>query len=255
MRPRYIRGLCTLLVILLPGRVGRTQPPATPQFNQQEKVLSRPVEPAHGGHYLLYLPDEYDNDLKRRWPVLLYLHAADARGANPNLLEQEGLPYIIRTGMKLPFIVVAPLCPLDNWWDSRSELESNNYLLDEIIANYRADDGRIYLTGWSMGGAGAWKMASERPERFAAVAPLSGRAQLKYIPQLRTVPIWAFHGTDDPIVPPLESQKMVNALKAAGGNAHITLLKDAGHDIWGEVYGNSKLYDWLLGFSRKDNHS
>ena len=148
------------------------------------------------------------------------------------------------------FIVVAPLCPRDEWWDSRWSVENLNVLLDEILQKYRADATRIYLTGWSMGGAGVWRMASDFPVRFAAIAPISGRSQLKYVPQLQGTPVWAFHGAKDSVVPPSESQKMVAALQNKGAVARLTIFPDTNHDAWQQVYRDPQFYEWLLGYSK-----
>ncbi|MHC4497053.1 MAG: carboxylesterase family protein, partial [Planctomycetota bacterium] len=63
---------------------------------------------------------------------------------------------------------------------------------------------------------------------------------------LKDVPIWAFHGAKDRVVPLRESEDMVEAIKASGGNAKLTIYPEAGHDSWSETYNNQKLYDWFL---------
>jgi dipeptidyl aminopeptidase/acylaminoacyl peptidase len=47
-------------------------------------------------------------------------------------------------------------------------------------------------------------------------------------------------------VPPSESEEMVRALEAAGGNVQLTIYPDAGHDCWTETYSSARLYEWLL---------
>jgi predicted peptidase len=167
-------------------------------------------------------------------------------------LKQEGLPYILRTGMKLPFVVVAPLCSPEEWWDSHWSLENLNVLLDEVIGKYHVDSRRVYLTGWSMGGAGSWKLASDYPARFAAVVPISGKTQLKYAARLRNMPVWAFHGAKDPVVPVSESQKMTDALQTSGSDARLTIFPDTAHEAWQQAYTDPKLYEWLLKQSTKE---
>jgi len=60
------------------------------------------------------------------------------------------------------------------------------------------------------------------------------------------VPVWAFHGAKDSVVPLRQSQEMVDALKRAGGNVQLTVYPEANHDSWTETYNNPKLYEWLL---------
>ena len=68
--------------------------------------------------------------------------------------------------------------------------------------------------------------------------------------RLKDVPVWAFHGQADETVPLAQSEAMVNAVKAAGGDAKLTIYPEAKHDAWTETYDNPKLYEWFLEHSR-----
>lgn len=250
---KHIVLTCSLLLLPFFVRIVGAQPPIQIESNEKEETFTRRSVKTFSGSYLLYLPDHYSEQPKQNWPVLLYLHSSDARGQDLQKVKQEGIPYVLRTGTKLPFIVVAPLCLPEEWWDSHWSLENVNVLLDELIEKYHVDARRIYLTGWSMGGAGSWKLASDYPARFAAVVPISGKTQLKYVAPLRNMPVWAFHGAEDPVVPVSESQKIVDALQNSGGNARLTIFPDIGHDAWRQVYTDPKLYEWLLKQSKKED--
>jgi predicted esterase len=67
---------------------------------------------------------------------------------------------------------------------------------------------------------------------------------------LKDVPVWAFHGAQDPVVRLEESANMVDALRACGGDVRFTVYPDAGHDSWTEAYDTSELYTWFLSHSR-----
>jgi dipeptidyl aminopeptidase/acylaminoacyl peptidase len=60
------------------------------------------------------------------------------------------------------------------------------------------------------------------------------------------VPVWAFHGADDPVVPVAETHKMVDAVRASGGDAKLTIYPGVGHDSWTQTYENPELYEWFL---------
>ncbi len=124
-------------------------------------------------------------------------------------------------------------------------------LLDEIDEKYAVDSERIYLTGLSMGGYGTWSLACTYPDRFAAIAPVCGGGMPYIARNLKNVPIWAFHGAIDKVVPLKRSEEMVKAVKAAGGNAKLTVYPYADHDSWTVTYDNPKLYDWFLEHRRK----
>jgi predicted peptidase len=125
-------------------------------------------------------------------------------------------------------------------------------LVRHIAARFRVDRARIYLIGYSMGGAGTWDVATEEPQTFAAIAPLCGRADPSHAGPLVGMPIWVFHGQADQVVPLEYSQAMVAAVEAAGGNAKLTVYPNRGHGICEVTYENPELYDWLLAQRRAE---
>ncbi len=101
-----------------------------------------------------------------------------------------------------------------------------------------------------MGGYGSWALAAAHPDRFAAVVPICGGGNPDTAEKLKGLPIWVFHGAKDGTVPISRSQRMVDAIKEAGGNVKFTVYPEAGHDSWTETYDNPKLYEWLLEHTR-----
>jgi poly(3-hydroxybutyrate) depolymerase len=197
-----------------------------------------------GLDYLLYLPDGYFWSWSR-WPLILSLHGSGAIGRDLARVNAEGLPRRVWTRGHLPFIVLAPQSLRGGW-----DVQALDALLDHIQTRYRVDPTRIYLTGLSMGGFGSWEMGSAYPERFAAIAPICGGGDPSQAVRLKDVPIWAFHGAQDRVVLPSESQRMVEALKHVGGNVKFTLYPAAGHDSWTATYDNPEFFDWLLAHRR-----
>jgi len=192
------------------------------------------------GWPLLYLPKDYDE--RESWPLLLFLHGAGERGDDLQLVKKHGLPQLIEAGQQFPFIVVSPQCPKHQWWRP-FELAA---LLDVIVATYKVDEDRIYVTGMSMGGFGAWSLAAYTPWRFAAVVPICGGGSVLQAKRMAHIPTWVFHGAEDPNVPLGRSQKMVGALKGNGDNVRFTIYPKTGHDSWTETYATPQLYEWLL---------
>ncbi len=119
--------------------------------------------------YLLYLPEGYAEQ-EASWPLLLFLHGAGERGDSLALVNVHGPPKLIEQGQGFPFIVVSPQCPEDQRWS----VKTLDKLLNDIVAQYRVDEDRIYVTGLSMGGFGTWNLAARFPHRFAAIAPICG---------------------------------------------------------------------------------
>jgi len=194
--------------------------------------------------HLLFLPAAYGSGPGQKWPLILFLHGRGETGTNLKKLKAHGISKKVEEQPDFPFIAVSPQCSYEYCW--RYELPTLDALLDEVVANCAVDAQRIYLTGLSMGGYGAWALASLHPERFAAVVPVCGGGDPATVHSLKGVPVWAFHGALDEQVPPDESQRMVDALKACGGNVRFTLYPDLGHDSWTRTYDDPALYDWLL---------
>ncbi|HKI68301.1 MAG TPA: PHB depolymerase family esterase [Verrucomicrobiae bacterium] len=204
-----------------------------------------------GLKFLLYLPPNYTANDKKRRPLLLFLHGAGERGNDLTLVAKHGPPKLIAQGLGFPFVVVSPQCPLDQTWEDDPLLA----LLDHIVARYRVDTHRVYLTGLSMGGYGTWSLGVKYPERFAAIAPVCGGGDAskvllvsrKRTRALKSLPVRAFHGAKDDVVPLAESEVMVTALRRLGNRkVNLCVYPKAGHDSYTETYANPKLYQWLL---------
>lgn len=190
--------------------------------------------------YLLYLPKNYDQ--QESWPLVLFLHGSGERGDNLELVKKHGPPKLIAAGKQFPFIVVSPQCPAQRRWKP-IELVA---LLDDLRSKYKVNDDRIYVTGLSMGGFGAWQMAAYVPDRLAAIAPICGGGETYWTKRFAHLPVWVFHGAKDTGVSLERSQEMVDALKKHGGDPKLTIYPEAGHDAWTETYDNPKFYEWLL---------
>ncbi|MDD9887314.1 MAG: prolyl oligopeptidase family serine peptidase [Candidatus Marinimicrobia bacterium] len=196
--------------------------------------------------YLLHLPNQYEKYPQMNWPVILFLHGMGERGDNLELLKIHGMPKITSKNKDFPFIAISPQCPIDNFWNDTTIQDALMGLLNEIISNYRTDKNRIYLTGLSMGGYGTWSLAAKHPNVFAAAVPICGGGDPSTVKRLKDMPIWAFHGAKDTVVPSSETEAMVSVLKKIGGNVKYTLYPDAYHDSWTKTYENEQLYKWLL---------
>ena len=215
--------------------------------------------------YTVYVPRDFDP--KRRWPVILFLHGAGERGDDGRRQMQIGVGAAIRSHPeRVPAIVVVPQAPIDGrgLGDPAGAAMS---ALDRSIAELNGDRDRVYLTGLSMGGYGAWHLALAHPDRFAAVAvvcggllphetatsvrqsPLTMNASDPYAftaHALRRLPIWIFHGADDPVIPVTESRQMADALRNHAADVRYTEFPGVGHNAWDSAYGQAELWTWLF---------
>ena len=194
--------------------------------------------------YLLFLPKIYGSSSTQKWPLVLFLHGIGERGDDLEAVKVHGLAKVVEQRPDFPFVVVSPQCPDGTLWpDHHLGLKG---LVDMIITKYAVDRDRVYLTGLSMGGYGTWSLAMMYPDLFAAIAPICGGGNPDWVGVLKDVPVWAFHGAEDTVVPLEQSQRMVDALRTDGGTAKLTVYPGVGHDAWTRTYDNQELYDWLL---------
>src|SRR5210317_514418 len=146
---------------------------ALPLGTHADQVASRfekKIETTLELDFLLSLPNGYESEEKKKWPLVVFLHGAGERGTELNKVAIHGPPMKAAAGEKFPFILASPQCPGGEWWTEQPVIE----LIDYLEEKYRVDANRIYLTGLSMGGYGTWHFATLAPEKFAAIAPICG---------------------------------------------------------------------------------
>jgi predicted peptidase len=201
-------------------------------------------------HYLVSYPAGYERDTAD-WPLVLFLHGGGESGTDLEKVKAIGLPKHISEGQQYPFITLAPQNRFTRgFWD----LAGLTQLLDEFTARERVDTSRVYLTGLSRGGMGAWMLAMQNPGRFAALAPVCGAVPRSYAIWIEEdLPIWVFHGTDDRLILPSESVNMVEALRQKDmvHPPKLTLYEGVGHNAWDYAYADPELYKWLLAQRRE----
>ncbi|MES2731769.1 MAG: prolyl oligopeptidase family serine peptidase [Bacteroidota bacterium] len=192
--------------------------------------------------YLLYLPKDYSQG-KRTYPLVIYLHGGAHRGSDLSKLKEYGLPYLVDQGRDFKFIIASPQCPEGKYWSTDHWFDS---LYTDLLAQYRINQRQIYVTGISMGGFGAWQVAVEYPARFAAIVPLCGGCNdSTQVCKIKNVPVWAFHGTTDDMIPISETERLVNRLQQCKGKVKFSRLENEGHAIQ-YLYENEKIYEWML---------
>ena len=122
------------------------------------------------------LPDGYDAN-GVALPLLLYLHGGFAD--RQQLRNQQPIFDKLWRNDQLPKMVVAtptvgPICEYLDFQDGTQRWES--FLVRDLLhflrANYRVshDRARTVVSGWSMGGIGALRLAFKHPDVFAGVA-------------------------------------------------------------------------------------
>lgn len=218
--------------------------------------------------YYLYVPNNYTP--LRQYPLVLLLHGGGER-SNPDWTAAEkkavlfnqsyvqvwtpgySVPYSPHIQQKWPCFVVIPQLSYGQYWvntvgdSSYSQtpqptpwLLMAKEIVDSLQKEYRGiDPGRLYITGLSLGGYGVWDAIERWPTYFAAAIPIAGAGDPSKAAAIKNLPIWAFQGSADNVVPVLGSRDMIAAIEAAGGHPRYTEYPGAGHVVWGYVYGTT----------------
>ncbi|WP_396173801.1 prolyl oligopeptidase family serine peptidase [Flavobacterium sp.] len=214
-------------------------------FSQEiEGSFSKEIKTKVQLNYILQLP----TNQKEKFPLIIFLHGSGERGTDLALVKNHS-PFTYKDLIQSPVALLAPQCPSNVWWDTTAVYE----LIKETISKYNIDATRIYLTGLSMGGWGTWKLATEHPELFAAVAPVCAPVDILMlidVPKLN-MPIRIYHGALDDVVLPEDSILMHQELKKQNKQSELFIFPSDNHNSWDSTYSNPEFYKWLLSQQKK----
>jgi enterochelin esterase-like enzyme len=88
-----------------------------------------------------------------------------------------------------------------------------------VQQRYRIDPDRIFLTGMSNGGIGAWLIGMHHAPLFAGLAPMASGIDdvlFPFLENLRETPVYIIHGSQDQVMPVELSRKLARELKNLG---------------------------------------
>lgn len=245
-----LRGLVAVISLLLTILTADSREAESPPGTIRQTVEELPVSLAAktdnlNDKFWLYLPKRYAT-AEEKLPLIIYLHGSSRRGRDIEQVKANGLPPVLDLKDDFDFVVASPQALSNYPWQVSWRPDDLILLLDHLLANYEIDPDRVYLTGLSMGGYGTWACIAKHPDRFAAAVPICGGGHPDLGEKIGDLPIWAFHGDDDFVVPVERSIEMVEAVNSAGGRARLTRYPGVGHDSYTQTYANPELYEWLL---------
>lgn len=212
--------------------------------------------------YLVWLPDGYGDDRDRRYPLIYFLHGSGDEDYDSTFVASFGLPAVLALREQpedFEFVVISPQAAPGTTWYTGNQPELVDALLAEMLDTYLVDPERVYLTGLSMGGFGSWHLATRYPERYAAMASLSGSGYQQaespdpqFACRLTEVPVWVIHGEQDTIADYEAVRSQVETWEElCDAEVEWTTYPDEGHFGAYEVaYRDPAFYEWLLGHSR-----
>lgn len=218
----------------------------------------------------LFVPTEYAANPNVPRPLILFLHGSGESGTNNTAQVNGNIDNLFAAAKARNAFLYAP--QTNSGWDDKALLGDALAMIDRAVADHDVDPHRIYVTGLSMGGGGAWNFLNDFPDRVAATVPICAvppSGVFDYAGLLGE-PIWAHHGRFDTNVAATYTRNIINSFLGVAGipaptypplnsftmnqteeynfpsiNLHYSDYQGA-HDIWTRVYARPDLYDWMF---------
>ena len=195
--------------------------------------------------YVLYVPDSYDPDGEH--PLHLFMHGYTSSYNELGAFEENALRQLGEQRDALILSVEARGPGLS--YGGVGELDTFEALSD-VLSRYSVDLDRITISGYSMGGYGTFKLASQWPDLFAKAFPIVGAADDSVTPlleNLRHVPVLMWNASNDELVPANEYVPTQQELEDLGYRHELDIF--LGYDHFGFGYRDQwgKARDFLEG--------
>ena len=165
--------------------------------------------------FILHVPPSYEGDSPT--PVVLSLHGLGGGAAQhadysnlPSKADEEGFILVSPQGVSTEFLRSSHWNFLRFLPFAPDDVLFIDDLLDDIGSQLCIDEARIFVAGISMGAMMATRLACDLSDKIAAIAPVAGVYYPPWSAELdaeadcvsvRPVPVVAFHGTADTVVP------------------------------------------------------
>ncbi|MCW3465405.1 prolyl oligopeptidase family serine peptidase [Chitinophaga nivalis] len=237
------------------------------QRNLQKTTVK--ISPYHTSGAFLQLPDDYSSTNKK-YPLILFLHGKSKSGSDLDKLTLEGIPFWLDKGLQLSavnpvdkqlykFITIAPQAL--NWGLSPAAV---NQVLNDVIARYRVDVSRIYITGYSAGGWATMMAITDNQQltsRFAAAVPMSPAniedSNLVHFKMIAKANLhcWYFAGSAEPHYLENVQRYIDSTNKYKTGLTRLTDQQQR-HCCWKQFYDphfkekGMNIYEWMLQYKQ-----
>ncbi len=192
----------------------------------------------YGGVTMPYRELDVCQDKDGLSALVVQLHGGTARGDdNQSQLDAAAVDsveaYLREHQMKAIFLL--PQCGASRLWNEsvRSQPIPMSAVvaqwLRDFIASHDIDANRVYLTGYSAGGSGSWRLLNDEPSLFAAACIAAATPLMVTAEKVKSTPVYAIAGTADNIMDATKIQDFVASIVALGGEAQCDLLEGKDH--------------------------
>jgi hypothetical protein len=148
------------------------------------------------------------------------------------------------------YVLACPTTPMGAWFTRGAE-ELVLATIHSVQRRYHIDSDRIFLTGMSNGGIGAWVIGMHHAPLFAGIAPMASgldHVLMPFLANLRSTPIYIIHGAKDQVMP-VELSRTITEELTRLGYPYVYREHDREHPMAGGHYFPreelSELVTWL----------
>ena len=214
----------------------------------------------YGGITLPYRQLDLHQNKDGKSILVIQLHGGSARGDdNEAQLAASTVDsvenYLNAHGMKSIFLL--PQCGADRVWNENAStydvtmtMVLEHWLQDFIASHPDVDVTRIYITGYSAGGSGSWRMINDYQSMFAAAGIAAANPVMVTAENCKNTPVYAIAGSADRIMNATRIENFVNQMVALGGEALFDLLEGKDHFGNCDTAFTDERLDWLFAHRR-----
>lgn len=234
-----MRSLLLALVLVVGGALQGSAQSGTPALLQRTFV-------GPDGSRILYglsVPPGYKAGEPR--PLVVALHPGGPRTPYYGFSFLRG---IVSPALRdLGAIMIAPDCPPPGSWSDPPGERAVLALVEHIRQEYTIDARRILVTGFSMGGRGAWFMASRHANLFTAAIAVAGAPGSEPLDRLGRIPTYIIHSRADQVVPFEADNRAARELEKLGRPIRFEALDGISHyEMGGYVDAIARGGRWVM---------
>lgn len=218
------------------------------QVTASPRVTETALEFTDGSvmRYAISVPDGYPGSAGDPRPLVLVLHP----GGRAEYYGSSFMQSIVEPALRSwGAVIVAPDVPDRSWATPRSE-GALLALVEHVLDEHAIDPERVLVTGFSMGGRGAWYMAARHPELFTGAIVMAGSPGENEVASMAT-PLYLIHSPDDEVVPFGPAEEAYRVLAGRGHPVEMRVVPGLSHYMMGayvpalRAAGNWMLAHWL----------
>jgi len=189
-------------------------------------------------------------------PLIIYLHGSGGHKRDIQTYQNTRLGGLISEN-KYPFTLAIPQFKPNSGVANGWKPSDLDLFLDHLISNHQVDAKNIFVTGHSMGGAGTFMWANSSASSLTAICPSAAGGATEPKGELpiqaenfKYLPVWAFHGSADPVCDPVRISNFVDEINSLGGNAKMMIYEGKSHNINIFADANNNPLKWFLSHLR-----